>query len=280
MKTRETARLLLIAVSVLLSACTDIKAVNLLNAVIPAIGYSLTEGVAYGTENRQILDIYHPNQPAENHSLIIFVYGGAWRQGNRSEYEFVGQALSNAGHTVVIPDYRLYPEVVFPDFVTDIAQAIASLPDQPSLSTINTGSIVMMGHSSGAHTAALLSSDKRYLSGTGISITALIGLAGPYDLPLDNSEVIPVFPNSSPERLKPVLLADTSHPRTLLIHGLSDRRVVPRHTRTYTDKLTENAVSVTTQLIEGGSHAGVLAGVAAPLQFTNDTLAYITSFLE
>jgi acetyl esterase/lipase len=276
MNQNKLVKLLLVTLPLLLSAC---KAVNILNAVIPATGYTLTEGVAYGVANRQKLDIYHPIQAADNHELIIFIYGGAWRQGNRSEYEFIGQALSSAGHTVVIPDYRLYPDVIFPDFITDIVMAIDSLPTQATLSAIDTRSIVLMGHSSGAHSAALLSTDSSYLLNTGVFVKALIGLSGPYDLPLDNDEVIPVFSGASPDKSKPVLLADASHPRTLLIHGLSDRRVVPRHTRTFSRVLKENGVSVTTHLLDGENHAGILAGIAAPLQFTNDTLRYVLEFL-
>lgn len=262
-----------------LQGCSDIKAVDVLNAAIPAVGYSLTEDIAYGEDPRQKLDIYHPETRIDDHKLIVFIYGGAWRMGNKNEYEFVGQALSSSGHTVVIPDYRLYPQVVFPDFITDVAKAVTSLPDQPSLSDIDTHSIVIMGHSSGAHSAAMLTTDPQYLSGSGVTVSALVGLSGPYDLPLDHDEVKSVFAGSPARAVKPVQLADTTHPRTLLLHGLSDSRVIPRHTRRFAEALQQHNVPVTTHLLDNGSHAGVLAGIAAPLRFTNDTLPNILEFL-
>ena len=54
----------------------------------------------------------------------MFIYGGAWQAGDKFEYEFVGRALAAAGFVTVIADYRLYPEVKYPDFLEDCAQAM------------------------------------------------------------------------------------------------------------------------------------------------------------
>jgi len=263
----------------LLVGCGNLEPINLLNASIPQIGYTLSDNIAYGSESRQTLDIYHPTEPDDNHKLIVFVYGGAWRSGNRSDYEFVGQALSSAGHTVVIPDYRLYPDVIYPEFVADVALAIAALPTLPALSDTNSESVVLMGHSSGAHSTAMLTTDSSFLEKSGVRVSALVGMSGPYDLPLKNPEVKPVFSGQQAFEVTPVLRAAAGHPRTLLIHGLQDERVLPFHTRRFNQALIDVGVPVTMHLIEDGSHAGVLAGVATPLQFTNDTLSTVLEFL-
>src|SRR5690242_4501066 len=57
--------------------------------------------------------------------VVIFWYGGSWQDGSKSEYRFVGAALAERGFIAVLPDYRLYPKVKFPDFVDDAAQAVA-----------------------------------------------------------------------------------------------------------------------------------------------------------
>jgi acetyl esterase/lipase len=59
----------------------------------------------------------------------MFVYGGAWQAGARWEYEFVGRAFAAAGYVAVLPDYRLFPEVVYPDFLEDIAQSMKWVED-------------------------------------------------------------------------------------------------------------------------------------------------------
>ena len=238
--------------------------------------------IVYGDDQRQKLDIYFPTKPAPQSRVIVFVYGGAWRQGNRGEYEFVGQALAEAGHTVIIPDYRLYPSVIFPEFINDVVDSIVASKisvEQQLGEPLN--QIVLMGHSSGAHTAAMLASDPQWVEGSGISPSALIAIAGPYDLPLDDPEVEPVFRNvRTPNAARPVALVTSGHPPTLLIHGEEDERVLPFHTRNYSRALKAVDVRVDVQLLKDTGHASAITGIAAPLDFSNRNRERITTFLD
>ena len=56
---------------------------------------------------------------------MVFFYGGSWSTGQKSQYAFVGAALAAHGYVAVIPDYRLYPQVRFPQFMEDGARAVA-----------------------------------------------------------------------------------------------------------------------------------------------------------
>ena len=258
------------------------KPVNLLNAVVPSSGYTLQSGIVYGEDERQKLDIYYPAAPVPGSRVIAFIYGGAWREGNRAEYEFVGQALAEAGHTVIIPDYRLYPSVVFPDFVDDVADAIlaARLPLEMRSGDV-VDEVVLMGHSSGAHTAALLAGDVSWLEKRGFRASALVAISGPYDLPLEDPEVKPVFAGvQSEEQVIPVALVTSEHPPTLLIHGRKDERVLPFHTQHYADALQRAGVRVEVQWLEDTGHAFAIAGLAAPLDSSNRNRDRITSFLD
>jgi len=226
-----------------------------------------------------------PSSPAANSQIVVFVYGGAWRSGEKADYEFIGQALSSAGHTVVIPDYRRYPQVVYPSFVTDVAMAIASLNNQSRSSSgmpdIDFSNVVLMGHSSGAHSAALITTDTSYLVDSGVSVRGLIALAGPYDLPLENAEVQPVFKSADdPRRTNPTLLASAEHPATLLIHGADDERVDPTHSKKYHNVLQSLEVDSSLMIVEGSGHAAVVAAIATPLQNTNNVMPSILSFLD
>ena len=275
-------RILLLAALFPLYSCSG---VDLLNATVPDSGFELVEDIDYGPDPRQRLDVYLPSQPADNSQVIVFVYGGAWRMGEKSDYKFIGQALSSAGHTVVIPDYRLYPDVVFPDFVTDIVLAIEAFDSASDsnnkIPPIDTSSIVLMGHSSGAHSVALISADPSYLADTGTSVKALIGLAGPYDLPLELEEVASVFALATdPDVTNPLRLATDKHPQTLLIHGTDDERVEPRHTRRYFDVLQSLDVESSMLMVDGASHASVVAVIAQPLQSTSEVAPAIFTFLE
>jgi len=287
MRVNRVCCLLAISALTLINGCTGSSKLDLLNSAIPAVGYEKQDSVAYGEIARQRLDIYHPTEPSINSRNIVFIFGGAWRTGERAQYEFVGQSLSSAGHTVIIPDYRLYPQTTFPGFVDDIVAAIDKWTaiqdarvDNSVARTDKPLEIVLMGHSSGAHTAALLASDRRWLDPVGVAVTDLIALSGPYDLPLDNSEVAPVFADAPADRVKPANLATACHPRTLLLHGTDDERVLPKHSRTYARALQDLDVEVDLVLLEGASHAAPIASLAAPLQFTSDSYAKVTQFLS
>src|SRR5476649_267589 len=74
-------------------------------------------GVAYGKAPRQRLDVYAPeSRTRTNHPVVVYFYGGAWQSGYRSNSRGVAQALAARGIVTVVPDYRVYPETVFPGF--------------------------------------------------------------------------------------------------------------------------------------------------------------------
>ena len=109
----------------LLSGCTGAAffAANLPTAFGP---YERTAGLAYGPEPRQKLDVYVPDAPsAEPRTVIVFIHGGSWETGSKDQYRFVGSSLTEKGFIAVLPNYRLNPDVRFPVFVEDAAQAVA-----------------------------------------------------------------------------------------------------------------------------------------------------------
>ncbi|MDE2476366.1 MAG: alpha/beta hydrolase fold domain-containing protein, partial [Alphaproteobacteria bacterium] len=101
----------------------------LLNLGVPHAGYRIERDIAYGSHRRQRMDLYLPEGDIRNRDApgIMFLYGGAFRAGRKSEYRFVGEALTKAGMTVAIPDYRIYPEARFPNFLQDGAKAAAKI---------------------------------------------------------------------------------------------------------------------------------------------------------
>ncbi len=256
------------------------KSTNLLNFVLPASGYEKTQ-LNYGNNPRQSLDLYIP-KTAQNKIPIIFVYGGAWRKGNKEDYEFVAHALTGLGHTVIIPDYRLYPEVQFPEFVNDVADAISFVEQHAnSLMGRPLKNAILMGHSSGAHTAALLATDSHFLNDRNVktNISALIAMAGPYDLPLDDPEVTSVFKNVNDQQANPIFNIRSGMPPVLLLHGEDDERVLPFHTKRFANALSKSGASVTTHLYAGVNHTRLIGSLAAPLRFLNNSYSDIETFL-
>lgn len=274
--------LIMIAMALLISAgCSTMKATDVLNFVLPTGGYDL-RSVAYGDHPRQRMDVYLPKQ-ASDKPPVVFVYGGAWREGARTDYAFVAHALTGLGHPVIIPDYRLYPEVRFPLFIDDVAAAIRYTEQNAGrLLGKPLQSFVLMGHSAGAHSAALLVTDPDYLQKQSLTAKpiALIGLAGPYNLPLGDPEVQPVFPAASEQAVKANLQARAGMPPVLLLHGADDDRVYPFHTRDFAAALKQAGVPVTTHIYPGVDHVRIIGSLAAPLRMLNNSYADVSRFLR
>ncbi|HUC87003.1 MAG TPA: alpha/beta hydrolase, partial [Candidatus Saccharimonadales bacterium] len=134
--------------------------------------------VAYGSDLHQKLDVYLPTfKPYD--TVILFWHGGTWRRGDKRRYRFIGRTLAAMGYTAVLPNYRLYPAVTFPAFIEDAAAAVQWVEREH-----HPRRIFLMGHSAGAHIAAVLALDNRYfkaLPAPHPRIAGFIGLAGAYN---------------------------------------------------------------------------------------------------
>jgi len=230
------------------------------------------------------LDIYKPkvSETEAPVPVVVFFYGGAWKDGSRQRYEFVASTLLEGDVMVVIPDYRLYPKVVFPAFVRDGAAAITWVQQNIGQYGGDPDNIFLMGHSSGAHIAALLYFDQRYLQNSGAALKpcGFVGLAGPYDfLPLASPEMQSLFPEQERAASQPVNFVTGEEGPVLLIHGLQDNRVKPRNSQSLANTITESGGRVDMLLYEKAGHVRVLMGLAKSFRWVSpvaaDTLRFI-----
>ncbi len=268
----------------LIAGLAGCQPVFVLNQLTPRDGFTVERDLAYGSNPRQRLDLYTPVTRPLHDTVVVFVHGGAWDNGDKNQYLFVGQAFTSLDYITVIPNYRLYPQVQFPDFVDDVARAIASLERWvPAAARAGTLQVILAGHSAGAHSAAMLAMDPKYLAenGADVEIRAFIGLAGPYDLPLNDPSVVGKFDHlAHPLEANPVALATAAAPRTLLIHGESDVTVGLHHTRKLQAKLQSLGVPVTVRVYANTNHTRVIGALASSLRFLNPVFADIEQFLK
>lgn len=270
------------AIALLVSACSPFRAADLL---APKEGYERDAGVAYGALDRQKLDIYRPSQPNDDGSIIVFIYGGAWRMGNRSDYRFVAQPFAAAGYTTIVPDYRLHPAVQFPGFVTDIAAATAWI-HREMVGDGKPARIVLVGHSAGAHTAALLALDKRYLEAEGLSpdiIKAWVGLAGPYAFdPIKTASTRAIFATARDDvsQAQPVAFARGDAPPGLLLHGSTDGTVYPWNSEELEKAIKAAGGRVTYRALENIGHIAIVVSIAKPGLGGAPVLKEIAGFIE
>jgi len=274
-----------VAALAMLAACAPIAT---LNAFASRDTHTVTEGVAYGGLPRHKLDVYRPASaaPAAGWPVVVFFYGGSWNRGERAEYRFVGEALASRGVLTLVADYRLYPEVRFPDFLSDCAQALAYGLREAARLGGNPQRVFVMGHSAGAYNAAMLALDARWLQAAGHSPAELagwIGLAGPYEfLPITNLDARPVFfhPNY-PLGTQPIEHARRESPRGLLAAASEDDLVNPqRNTVGLANRLREAGAPVSVKLYERVNHMTLVATFARPLRWLAPVLDDVTEFIQ
>lgn len=133
------------------------------------------------------LDIYAP-QGCEACPVVVFVHGGTWIQGGKGRFDDKTRAFAERGWVYVSINYRLSPDVRHPAHVQDAAAAVAWIHDNIGRFGGDPARVCLLGHSAGAHLAALLAADPRYLEAHGLgpqALRAVVGLdSGAYDLPL------------------------------------------------------------------------------------------------
>ena len=253
---------------------------------MPRPSIDLVEGLRYGPLPRQQLDLYLPHDRQARRRLLMFVYGGGWDAGARRTYRFVAHMMATCGFAVAIPDYRLYPEARFPDFLHDTAAAIAWLHANARDYGVNGSRMTLMGHSAGAYNAAMVSLDPRYLEAAGASpgvISGVVGLAGPYAFnPLLYDETRAIFATAAaePDRAQPVRMVRRHAPPMLLAHGAVDTRVLPLNSLRLADVLREAGNEASVKVYRRHGHVGVLLALAEPFRRLVRVLDDTVSFLR
>ncbi|MDZ7785332.1 MAG: alpha/beta hydrolase [Halioglobus sp.] len=270
--------------AMLLTACTGValKAIN-------TPSYWLSDlrresNLHYGNKAHQRLDIYLPGDDIEaRRQLIVFIYGGGWTTGARENYYFVADALTSAGYAVAIPDYIKYPGGEFPAFVQDVALSIAWLSANiERFAAID--DIIIMGHSAGAHTGALILTDPGYLAAHGLdarNISAFIGMAGPYGFTPKEEHYRNIFANLQDyTRMQPLHFANGDEPPMLLMHGSGDTTVLPANTRKFARKVNDLGGTAMTQFYDNKSHVSILLSLSRAFDQKGVILSDILNFLQ
>jgi len=145
-------------------------------------------------ENRA-LDIYVQECDGKC-PVIFFVHGGAWTVGDKKNHVAKGLFFARKGYVFVSVNYRLAPEITYPVFVYDVAEALCWVYEHIDEYGGDKDKIYLMGHSAGAHLVALISYNDRFLRDLGLNTSIIKGLVlldgGGYDIVYIH-EYFPVF---------------------------------------------------------------------------------------
>lgn len=244
------------------------------------------EGIRFGPHARHHLDIWAPSRPeSAKLPVVVFFYGGGWHSGDRADYGFAAAAFASQGFVAVVADYRLVPEVRYPDFLEDAALAIRWVWSHVAHYGGDPARISVAGHSAGAYIAAMLALDPRWLEAVQLppgTIRAGVLMSGPFDFaPFREWRGRAAFgSHHDPAETQPINHVRADAPQLLLQHGSSDRLVYAKNSRSLAARL--EAVGAPHQLLvyRGCDHAGTVVALSRPFRSRFPVLADATAFLR
>jgi len=259
------------------------RPIDLLNRTIGMSGLSSTLDVSYGTAPRDKIDFYRPNHGGKL-PVIVFFYGGSWQWGHRRDYRFMAARLARLGFLVAVPDYRLYPDVKFPDFLRDCAAATAFVIRHAADYDGDPREVFLLGHSAGAYNAVMLGLNAEYLREQGFGpdqLRGVAGLSGPYDfLPLRAADIKAIFSTAGDMgQTQPVTFARHDAPPLFLVHGGADTTVLPRNTTMLAARIRARGGFVETKIYPNIGHIGILLATLPYLSWRAPVMQDLTSFI-
>lgn len=115
-----------------------------------------------------LVDVYAP-AGAKNLPVLVYFFGGGWMTGDRGKVGALPEFAARLGVILVAADYRKVPIVGVSTQKADVAQAIRWARAHAPEFGGDPNRVAVMGHSSGAHLAALA-----VLDGSAGPVSALI----------------------------------------------------------------------------------------------------------
>ena len=245
----------------------------------------VARAVPFG-DHGQALDVWRPaGARAKPLPVVIFWYGGGWVNGSRGAYAFAARAYAKQGFVVVVPDYRKVPQVRFPAFLQDGAQAVKWTRDHVASYGGDPARIALAGHSAGAYTVAMLTLDPRWLRAEGVDpgiVKAAVGLCGPYDFyPFTVKRSIDAMQGvADPQMTQPLHFARGDAAPMLLISAGDDVQVHAHNAVNLTARIAQLGGRVTHIDYPGISHENVVMALSVPFRGKAPVLRDSVAFLD
>lgn len=219
----------------------------------------------------QSLDVYSPGD-GRNHPVIIWIHGGGWKQGDKAGLQKKPQAFVDKGFVLVSVNYRFAPAVTLKVMMGDVAKAIRWVRDHAAEHRGDPNSLIIMGHSAGAHLAALVCTDDRYLKAEGVPLSTLKGCVpldvSVYDLPkrlkdggnvgAGNFKLVFGATEAEQREYSPVYhIAKDKHIPPFLILHVASRDETKAQSHWFADKLNEAGIAARVVAGEGKTHGTI-----------------------
>jgi len=140
------------------------------------------KNLAYGSHERQVMDLYLPEENDGEVGLLLIIHGGAWIAGDKDEYKpALETACNDLGFAAAAINYRYISETVdIHDIIDDIGASLGKIKETAAAKGININKVLLTGSSAGAHLAMLYAYSQK--ESAPITPAAVVSNCGPTDL--------------------------------------------------------------------------------------------------
>lgn len=229
-------------------------------------------------EERRTLDVFAPLE-GKDHPVVVWIHGGGWREGDKTLIQRKPYLFPERGFVFIPINYRFLPNVTVKEMTGDVARAIHWVHDHVRNYGGSHKKLFVAGHSAGAHLAALVCTDGRYLQAEGLSLADIKGCipldASVYDIPkrLQDGGEVPrqsfeeIFGKTeeSQRELSPVLHVrrNKNVPPFLFLY-VASRTDTKEQAEWFAKALKEIHVSSTVVAAEGKTHSSINKDLGRP----------------
>ncbi|SCL27433.1 alpha/beta hydrolase [Micromonospora inyonensis] len=214
----------------------------------------------YGADKNAVLDLYLPRTP-EPRPLAIFLHGGYFQMMDKADHGHFTKGILDSGYAVAVLNYSLCPDVGLSDIVTQVDEACSWLYANAHDLGYRSRGAVAIGHSAGAHLAAMMCAgvrgkpEEEFLSG-------FLGVSGLYDLtPL---LLMPVASTLGLQRangfrgLSPMFLVPPANLRAVVAVGAQESSEFHLQTEQLRTQWAAHVGEVTSLHVPDVAHFGVM----------------------
>ena len=179
--------------------------------------------ISYGPLPEHLLDIYLPDGADAQYPTLMYIHGGGWTMGNKrlcALDSVIG--LIKSGWAVLSIDYRLAPQINFPDNVFDVKAALAWIYEYGDNYGLDRTRVVLAGDSAGGHLSLMAGFTQKRAEYSGAldkplaAVKAVISLYGPTDLGVDFEQS---FSESGVKTLPPMMIGGEKRDINALAFG-------------------------------------------------------------
>jgi arylformamidase len=222
----------------------------------------------YGDGPNETVDVFPSAAP--NAPVLIYIHGGYWRALDKSDCSFVAPSFVADGAMVVIPNYALCPAVSVEDIALQMVKAVVWTRHHAAAHGGNPERLAIVGHSVGAHLAAMLLSCRWKQVDEALPLQPLAGalaISGVYDLePIRRTEFLQrdlKLTAAQVNRLSPAFFPRPKAGKLYAVVGADESDEFIRHNQLIRDQWGPTAVPVC-ETVPGKNHFTVLESLADP----------------